>query len=72
MDWMAGVTEIELKCALTTVRLEVSLKEPRVAVIVVDPAATVVATPEPLTLATEVADEVQVTPLVKSAVEPSL
>jgi hypothetical protein len=59
---MAGLTEIEVKCALTTVRLDVSLKAPTVAVIVVDP----------LMLATEVEDEVQVTPLVKSAVEPSL
>jgi hypothetical protein len=72
MDWMAGITEIELKCALTTVRLEVSVKDPTVAVIVVDPAATVVATAELLMLATEVEDEVQVTPLVKSAVDPSL
>jgi hypothetical protein len=69
---MAGISEIELKCALTTVRLDVSLKEPRVAVIVVDPAARVVTTPELVMLATEVADEVQVTPLVKSALEPSL
>jgi hypothetical protein len=57
---------------LTTVRLEVSLKDPTAAVIVVDPAARVVATPELLILAMEVEDEVQVTPLVKSAVEPSL
>jgi hypothetical protein len=69
---MAGITEIELRCALTTVRLEVSLKDPTVAVIVVDPAARVEATPELLMLATEVEDEFQVTPLVKSAVEPSL
>ena len=69
---MAGITEIELKCALTTVRLDVSLKDPTVAVIVVDPAARVVATPELLMLATEVEDDVQATPLVKSAVEPSV
>jgi hypothetical protein len=69
---MAGLTEIEVKCALTTVRLDVSLKTPTVAVIVVDPAARVVDSPDPLMLATEVEDEIQVTPLVKSAVEPSL
>ena len=63
---------MEVKCAFTTVRLDVSLKAPTVAVIVVDPAARVVAKPDALMLATEVEDEVHVTPLVKSAVEPSL
>lgn len=49
-----------------------SLNEPKVAVIVVCPAATVVARPELATVATEVEDDVQVTPVVRSALEPSL
>lgn len=50
----------------------VSLREPTVAVIVVMPAATVVANPELLMVATEVDDELQVTPLTRSSVDPSL
>ena len=63
---------METRCAATTVSVELSLKLPAVAVIVVSPAATVVTRPELLTVATEVVDEVQVTPDVKSAVLPSL
>jgi len=72
MICVAGVTEIEVRCAATTVRLAVSVSEPTVAVIVICPAARVVATPELLTLATEGKDEVHITPLVKSTLLPSL
>jgi len=50
----------------------VSVNEPKVAVIVVCPAAMVLARPELATVATDVDDEVQVTPVVRSALEPSL
>lgn len=43
-----------------------SVNEPTVAVMVVDPAATVVDRPELLMVATEVEDEVQVTPADRS------
>ena len=69
---MAGVTEIEVRCAATTVRVDVSLFEPTVAVIVVEPAATVVTSPVLLTVATDVEDELQVTPVLKSELDPSL
>ena len=72
MDGTAGVTEIEIRCAATTVSVEVSVKEPTVAVIVVEPAATVAANPELLMVATVVEEDVQVTPLTRSALEPSL
>ena len=69
---MTGVKEIEVRCAATTVRVDVSLFEPTVAVIVVEPAATVVTSPVLLTVATEVEDELQVTPVLKSELDPSL
>jgi hypothetical protein len=72
IDCVAGFTEIEIKCAATTLRVELSVNEPSVAVIVVCPAATVVTDPELFTVATEVDDDVQVTPLVRSALDPSL
>jgi len=72
MEGVAGLTEIEVRCAATTVSVEVSVKEPTVAVIVVEPAATVVAKPELLMVATVGEEEVQVTPLTRSALEPSL
>lgn len=67
-----GVTEIEIRFAGTTVMVVVSLKEPTVAVIVVCPAPAVEANPELSIVATEVADEVQVTPAARSCVLPSL
>jgi hypothetical protein len=67
-----GLTEIETNCAGTTVSVEVSLRPPTVAVIVVEPAAIVVTSPEPLTLATEAVDELQVTPVLRSELDPSL
>ena len=72
MDGVAGVTEIEMRCAATTVKVVLSVNEPTVAVIVVDPAATVAAKPELLMVATAVDEEFQFTPLTKSALEPSL
>src|SRR6266567_4570077 len=72
MVGVAGVTEIEMRCAATTVKVVVSVSEPTVAVIVVDPAAIVAARPEPSMVATPVDDEFQFTPLTRSALEPSL
>jgi len=72
MDGAAGVTEIEMRCAATTVNVVVSVSEPTVAVIVVDPAPIVVARPELSIVATAVDEEFQLTPLTRSALEPSL
>jgi hypothetical protein len=66
IEGVAGLTVINVKCAGTTVNVLVSLSEPTVAVMVVVPAATVVASPELLTVATEVEDELHVTPLTRS------
>lgn len=72
IDALAGLTEIETRCAGTTVKTVLSLNEPAVAVIVVDPAASVFARPFPSTLATEGVDELQVTPLLRSELVPSV
>jgi hypothetical protein len=72
MDWVSGLSEIETKCAGTTVSTELSLNEPTVAVIVVEPAANVVASPELPMVATEVEDELQDTPPLKSELVPSV
>ncbi len=72
MVCVAGVTAIETNCAGTTVKVAVSLMPPTVAVIVVDPEPTVVAKPELLIVAGEVDEELQATPAVRSALEPSL
>jgi hypothetical protein len=66
-----GSTSIDIKCAETAVRVVVSLRDPTVAVIVVCPAPAVVASPEPLMLATEAEEELHVTPLPRSCVDPS-
>jgi hypothetical protein len=71
-DGVAGLTVIDVRCAATTVNTEVSVSAPRVAVIVVCPAATVVANPEFTIVATEGDDDVHVTPLLRSALDPSL
>lgn len=68
----AGLTEIETRWAATTVSSVVSVSEPTCAVIVAAPALTVVPKPELLIDATPGADELQVTPLTRSCVEPSL
>ena len=61
-----GATEIDDRCAFTTVRVTESVNEPTVAWIVVVPAAVVIANPEPLIVATELGEEFQATPLTKS------
>lgn len=63
---------MEIRWAGTTVRTVVSVTEPTDAVIVVEPAASVAASPEPSTLATDVSEEVHVTPLLRSELLPSL
>ena len=72
IEGSAGLTEIESRCAATTVSVSVSVIDPIVAVIVVAPAPAVVARPELLMVATDVDEEAQVTPLTRSALEPSL
>ena len=72
IDGLAGLTAIEVRCAATTVNTVLSVSDPTVAVIVVEPAARVVVNPDPSTVATEVEDELQVTPPLKSELEPSL
>ena len=72
MEGVTGLTAIEVRRAGTIVNVLVSLREPTVAVIVVMPAATVVINPELLMAATEVDDELQVTPPTRSSVDPSL
>jgi hypothetical protein len=67
-----GVTEMETRCALTTVRVTESVNDPTVAWIVVVPAPVVAARPEPLIVATGVDDEFQLTPLTKSWLVPSV
>jgi hypothetical protein len=68
----AGLTEIEVRCAATTVNTVLSLSAPTVAVIVVEPAASVVAMPDPSTAATAGEEEFHVTPLLRSELVPSL
>ena len=72
IETTAGLTEIEVRCAATTVNTVLSLSEPTVAVIVVEPAATVVTCPDPSTDATAGEVELHVTPLLKSELVPSL
>ena len=67
-----GVKVIVCRCAGTTVITEVSVKVPTVAVMVVVPAASVVASPLPSIVAALVFEDVQVTPVTKSWIEPSL
>jgi len=72
IEGFAGLTEIEIRCAATTVSTLLSLNDPTVAVIVVEPAARVAASPFPSTVATDVEDELQVTPLFRSELVPSV
>jgi hypothetical protein len=69
---VAGLTEMDCRWAATTVRVEESVKPPTVAVMLVVPALRVVATPVLSTLATAVVEELQTTPLLRSALVPSL
>lgn len=72
IDGFDGPTEMDTRCAGTTVKTLVSLNEPTVAVIVVEPAPTVAASPVVSTLATDGEEEFQLTPLLKSALVPSV
>ena len=72
IDALAGVTDSEFNTAGVTVRVAEPLIVPEVAVIVADPCATLVANPPPLTVATEVADDVHVDVLVRFCVVPLL
>ena len=60
----AGVTAIETRLGAVTVKLAVPLIAPSVAVMLVEPCPTLVANPE-LTVATAVAEEVQLAVLVR-------
>jgi len=72
METGAGLTDRETRWAATTVSRVVSVSEPTCAVIVAAPALNVAANPELLMEATPGADELQLTPLTRSCVEPSL
>ena len=72
MDGFAGVTWMEIRFAGTTVKVLVSLKAPTLAVMVAVPAETVVARPVLSTVATDGAEELQVTALLRSCEEPSV
>jgi hypothetical protein len=69
---VAGVTEIEVKTAAVTVNVAEPLIVPEVAVMVVLPGAKLVASPPVLTVAIEVAEEVQVEVEVSVCVVPLL
>jgi hypothetical protein len=68
---LAGVTDREDRIARFTVRAVLPEIPPEVAVMVEVPATTAVARPLPLTVATDVLDEVQVTCVVISWLVPS-
>ena len=72
MDGSDGLIVMEIRWAGTTVRTVVSVTEPTLAVMVVEPAASVAARPVPSTLATDVSEELHVTPLLRSELLPSL
>jgi hypothetical protein len=67
-----GETVIEVRCAPTTVKSVESVRDPTLAVMVVVPALNIDANPVLLMVVTAAEDELQVTPLVRSAVVPSL
>ena len=67
-----GEIEMEVRCAATTVRDVESVRDPTVAMMVVVPAANVQASPVLSMVATAVEEELHMTPLVRSAVDPSL
>jgi hypothetical protein len=69
---VAGVTEIEVNTAAVTVNVAEPLIVPDLAVIVAPPCATLVARPPLLTVAIDVAEEVQVALLVRFCVVPLL
>jgi hypothetical protein len=69
---VVGVTEIEVNTAAVTVSVAEPLIVPDLAVIVALPCATLVARPPLLTVAIDVAEEVQVALLVRFWVVPLL
>ena len=69
---VAGLSVSEVKCAFTTETVVESLSAPIVAVIVVIPAPTREARPVLSMVATDAVEELQATPAVRSAVDPSL
>jgi hypothetical protein len=69
---VVGVTAIEVNTAAVTVNAADPLIVPEVAVIVAVPGVTLVASPTLLTVAIAVADELQLTPLVRFWVVPLL
>jgi hypothetical protein len=69
---VAGVIEIEVNTAAVTVKVAEPLIAPEVAVMVVLPGAKLVASPPVLTVAIEVAEEVQVEVEVSVCVVPLL
>ena len=69
---MAGVTEMEVNTAAVTVSVAEPLTVPDAAVMVAVPWATLVASPLLLTVAADVAEEVQVAVLVRVWVVPLL
>jgi hypothetical protein len=69
---LAGVTAIETRTGAVTVKDAAPLTEPDVAVMVVAPMDAAVATPPELMVATEVAEEAQMTLLVRFCVVPLL
>jgi hypothetical protein len=69
---VAGVTEIEVNTAAVTVKVAEPLIAPEVAVMVVLPGAKLVASPPVLTVAIEIAEEVQVEVEVSVCVVPLL
>jgi hypothetical protein len=72
IDGFDGLSEMDVRFAGTTVNTLSSLNEPTVAVIVAEPAANVATRPVPLTVATDPEEELQVTPLLRSALVPSV
>lgn len=72
MDELAGITASETRAADVTARLAEPLNPPKVAVMLVVPTATLLATPAEVMVATDVADDVQLTELVRSRLLPSL
>ncbi len=69
---MVGVTEIEVNTAAVTVNVAEPLIVPDLAVMVALPCATLVASPPVLTVAIDVAEEVQVALVVRFCVVPLL
>ena len=72
IDVLDGLTPSETKAAAVTVKLADPLTLPDVAITVADPWALVVANPLLATAAIPVAEELQVTELVRSALLPSV